>query len=121
MIESRGVKEGIMGNEMEKSVRNVVWLKGSSTDSSYRLSLSTASSPSNQMTYGPSPPFSPGKEVLATQQESMLTTEEWEMKVCLERWWLKVMVKPCLPTNLSMLEAKLCALRDCFPPEINVL
>lgn len=51
----------------------------------------------------------------------MLTAEEWEMKICLELWWLKVIVKPCLPINLSMLEAKVCALRDCFPPEINVL
>lgn len=51
----------------------------------------------------------------------MLTPEEWEMQVCLELWWLKVTVKPCLPVNLAVLEAMVCALRDCFPPEINVL
>lgn len=104
---------------MEKSIRDVVWLKVSSIEIWFRVSFSNISSPSIQMTVMPS--LSPGKEVLATEQESMLTTEEWEIKVCLELWWLKVIVKPCLPINLSMWEAKVCALRDCFPPEINVL
>lgn len=86
---------------VEKSIRNEVWLEGISTDSNSRLSFSTAPSPLIQMTES-SPPFSPGKEVLATEQKSMLTTEEWEMRVSLELWWLKVMVKPCLPRNLFM-------------------
>lgn len=75
----------MMGAEVEKSIGNVVWLWGSGPESNPRLSFSTAPSPLIQMTE-PGPPFSPGKEVLATEQKAMLTTEEWEMKTCLELW-----------------------------------
>ena len=51
-----------------------MWLEGSNTDSNSRLSFSTAPSPLIQATE-PSPPFSPGKGVLATEQKSMLTME----------------------------------------------
>lgn len=106
-----------MGSEVQRASRNVVWLRANSMGSTLRLSFSPSM---HSNVCGPNLPCSPEK-VLATEQESMLTTEEWEMKVCLELRWLKVTVKPCLPINLSMLEAKVCALRDCFPPEINVL
>lgn len=58
---------------------------------------------------------------LAVELESVLTMEKWEVQVRLEQGWLKAIVKPCLLINLSMLDAKVCALRECFPPEINVL
>lgn len=63
---------------VEKSIRKAVWLEGSSTDSNSKFSFSAAPSPLIQMTE-PSLLFSPGKEVLATEQKSMLTSEEWEM------------------------------------------